>query len=271
MPSLNLTANDGVSLHHRYHQISIATIVMSNLCSCSAAANTIAGTLASGIQDIAALLPLLGTDQWEDHVSSALTKGYLYAAASPMSLFGSLGLARAGIKTFFASFCINKWNIVGARTLSNMGFRSHGTNLPLIMVDARDKAGRYLVETRLDDLVEELHIDKTKIEGVSHKTTRWNITMISLTGTLCLLAMFPYIFLNLKTTSSFPQHTRWTFPALRAAGGFLTSTTMQLIIQRRISTLTRKWISEHCTPVQTKTPADGNSCDVEKGSKPTGA
>ena len=45
------------------------------------------GTLTGGIQDISALLPLLGTEQCEDHVSSALTKGYIYAAATPISLF----------------------------------------------------------------------------------------------------------------------------------------------------------------------------------------
>ena len=144
----------------------------SNNCSCTVASTSVTGTLTGGIQDIAALLPLLGTEQCEDHVSSALTKGYLYAAASPMSLFGSLGLARAGFKTFLASFTIPAWNVVGARTLSNMGFKPQGMNLSMIMVDQNDKDARYLVETRLDKLVEELHIDKTKIQDVRHKTRR---------------------------------------------------------------------------------------------------
>ena len=142
----------------------------SNPCSCTVSSTTVTGTITSGIQDIAALLPLLGTEQCEDHVSSALTKGYLYAAASPMSLFGSLGLARAGLKTFLSSVSIPAWSIVGARTLSNMGFKPQGMNLSLIMIDPRDKDGRYLVETRLEKLVEELHIDKNKILAVRHKT-----------------------------------------------------------------------------------------------------
>ncbi|KAK7015831.1 hypothetical protein VNI00_019051, partial [Paramarasmius palmivorus] len=49
-------------------------------------------TLSSGIQDIAALLPLLGTQQCEFQVGSSLEKGYVYAAASTLSLFGSLGI-----------------------------------------------------------------------------------------------------------------------------------------------------------------------------------
>ena len=111
----------------------------SDLCpnSCSVPAITFSGTLTSGIQNISALLPLLGTEQCEENVSSALTKGYLYAAASPMSLFGSLGLARAGFKTFLAgiNFSIRNWNFDGAQTLSNMGFKPQGANLSLIMGD----------------------------------------------------------------------------------------------------------------------------------------
>jgi hypothetical protein len=212
----------------------------SNLCSCTTASPTITGTLTGGIQDIAALLPLLGTEQCEDHASSALTNGYLYAAASPMSLFGSLGLARAGLKTFLASFSIHKWNIVGARTLFNMGFKPQGINLPLIMIDPKDKDGRYLVETRLDKLVEQLHIDKTKIEDVVHKTTRWNVTMVVLSALMCVLSVVPYIFLNIQGGSSPHYGTRWALPSLRAAGGFLTTTTMQVIIQRRTTILTQR-------------------------------
>jgi hypothetical protein len=241
----------------------------SNPCSCTITSTTVGGTLTGGIQDIAALLPLLGTEQCEDHVSSALTNGYLYAAASPMSLFGSLGLARAGLKTFLASFSIPAWNVVGARTLSNTGFKPQGINLPLIMIDPKDKDGRYLVETRLDKLVEELHLDMTQIEGVVQKTTRWNLTMMLLSAVMCTLGVVPYLFLNVKGGSSLHHGTRWTFPSLRAAGGFLTTTITQVIIQRRITILARRWISLHCTPVQSQ--AVDNAPDVEKGSKTTGA
>jgi hypothetical protein len=186
-----------------------------------------------------------------------------------MSLFGSLGLARAGFKTFLASFSIHKWNIVGARTLLNMGFKPQGINLPLIMIDPNDKDGRYLVETRLDKLVEELHINKTQIEGVEHKTTRWNVTMVMLSAAMCVLSVVPYIFLNVEGGGSLPHHTQWTFPTLRAVGGFLTTTIMQLIIQRGITHLAQRWISQHCRPIRIQ--AIRRSPDVEKGSKPASA
>ena len=64
----------------------------------------IGSTLTGGIQDIAAFLPLLGTEQCAIHVSSALTRGYLYAASAPMSIFGSLGVVSAGFRTLVACF-----------------------------------------------------------------------------------------------------------------------------------------------------------------------
>ena len=64
----------------------------------------IGSTLTGGIQDVAAILPLLGTEQCSDQVSSALSRGYLYAASTPMSIFGSLGLVFAGFKTLVACF-----------------------------------------------------------------------------------------------------------------------------------------------------------------------
>ena len=66
------------------------------------------GTLTGGIQDISALLPLLGTEQCEKHVGSALEGGFLYAAATPLSLFGSLGIVKAGISVLVASISIPK-------------------------------------------------------------------------------------------------------------------------------------------------------------------
>jgi hypothetical protein len=92
-----------------------------------------------------------------------------------MSLFGSLGLARAGLKAFLASH----WR-------ADMGLKPQGINLPLVMTDPNDKDGRYLVETRLDRLVEELHLDKTQIEDVVHKTARWNALKMVLSAAVCV-------------------------------------------------------------------------------------
>jgi len=123
-----------------------------------------------------------------------------------MSMFGSLGLARAGFKTLLASinFSIHGRNFNGAMSLSNMGFQPHGENLSLIMADT-EKKGQYVVESRLDTLLEELHLDETRIVDVSHKTKAWNIIMIVLTGLLSSMSIVPYIYLNTRAGSSLSQ------------------------------------------------------------------
>ena len=91
----------------------------------------IGSTLTGGVQNIAAILPLLGTEQCAIHVSSALTRGYLHAASAPMTIFGSLGVVSAGFKTLVG--CFSYGEIEGAKVLGNMGFEPQGENLSLIM------------------------------------------------------------------------------------------------------------------------------------------
>ena len=130
----------------------------------------IGSTLTGGIQDIAAILPLLGTEQCSIHVSSALTRGYLYAASAPMSIFGSLGVVSAGFKTLVACFSLRGFE--GADLLGNMGFEPQGENLSLIMVETGkgENKGRFIIENRIDAFIEELNIDRNRITGVSHKS-----------------------------------------------------------------------------------------------------
>ena len=78
----------------------------------------------------AAILPLLGTEQCSVQVSSAPTRGY--APATPMSIFGSLGVVNAGFKTLVAYFSLG--GIEGAKILGNMGFEPQGE---IFMVEGR--------------------------------------------------------------------------------------------------------------------------------------
>ena len=204
----------------------------------------IGSTLTGGIQDIAAFLPLLGTEQCSEQVSSALTRGYLYAAATPMSIFGSLGMVSAGCKTLAACFTFRKFE--GAKMLGNMGFEPEGENLSLIMVEVGkgDKAGRYNINTQMDELIEELNIDTNRITGVSHnfhKSVAWNVKMMAMTALFCAFSITPYIYLNLAP-NNLKTSTRWIFPVLRASGGFFTATFIQLLIQRRITTLSDQYL-----------------------------
>ncbi|KAJ6451446.1 hypothetical protein C8R45DRAFT_916601, partial [Mycena sanguinolenta] len=104
------------------------------------------GTLSSGIQDISAILPLLGTEQCEMHVGSALrgggNGGYLYAAITPISIFGSLDAAKAAFKIMLASM-----PSFGARILRHMGFDLSGdAAVMLSLEDSHFVAEKWLLD-----------------------------------------------------------------------------------------------------------------------------
>jgi hypothetical protein len=133
--------------------------------------------------------------------------------------------------------------IEGAKILGNMGFEPQGENLSLIMVEAGKgkNSGRYIIETRIEELIKELNIDENRITGVSHKSTAWNVKMIATTALLCAFSITPYIYLNLGA-NNLKKSTTWVFPVLRATGGFITATLIQLLIQRRITTLSDQYL-----------------------------
>lgn len=208
----------------------------------------IGSTLTAGIQDISALLPLLGTEQCEENVGSALSYGYLYAAVSPLSVFGSLGIARAGFKTLLASISISRWRFIGAEKLRDAGFRPSGANLSLIMMDP-DNREHHLAETRIDVLLRELQLETLRLDDlrrlkVATTCVKWNLKMLLSTAMLCVLGVTPYIHLNLDG-NHLPPSTRWAFPILRVLGGFLATTSLQFLVQRRLNTILKKRLVFH--------------------------
>jgi hypothetical protein len=100
---------------------------------------SVIGVATSGIQDVSALLPLLGTEQCERLVTSALQHGLLYAAATPMSIFGSLGIAKAGFVVLWSSID-HKW-FPGPSLLRNAGFTPQGIGKLLGHVDEKATNG----------------------------------------------------------------------------------------------------------------------------------
>ncbi|KAJ7105827.1 hypothetical protein C8R44DRAFT_554295, partial [Mycena epipterygia] len=80
----------------------------------------------NGIQDVSAFLPLLGTDQCERHVSQGLERGFWYVAGTPLSIFGSLGIIKAGLATLVISIDSDFRFCRGPRLLHNAGFSPTG-------------------------------------------------------------------------------------------------------------------------------------------------
>ena len=81
--------------------------------------------------------------------------GYLHAAV----VFGSIGVISAGFMTLVA--CFSSRDIEG-KICGNMGFEPQGENFGW-----GKNAGHYIIETRMDELIKELNIDKNRIIGVS--------------------------------------------------------------------------------------------------------
>ncbi|KAJ7479881.1 hypothetical protein FB451DRAFT_1086446, partial [Mycena latifolia] len=87
-------------------------------------------SLAGGIQDVSAFLPIFGTEQCEAHIGTALEDGFLYAAAAPLSIFGCLGIVKAAAAILFASIDSPKFE--GAKILANAGFELCGAAAAMI-------------------------------------------------------------------------------------------------------------------------------------------
>ncbi|KAJ6591267.1 hypothetical protein DFH09DRAFT_863964, partial [Mycena vulgaris] len=117
-------------------------------------------SLVAGIQDISAFLPIIGTEQCEKHVGEALEGGFLYAAAAPLSMFGSLGIVKASAAILVASISPRF-----AQMLADAGFTLDGSVAAMIGTE-KDDPPRYHAAQKFQELLEEQHIDKSQLEVV---------------------------------------------------------------------------------------------------------
>ena len=194
-------------------------------------------TLSGGVQDISALLPLLGTAQCEKHVESSLQRGFLYAAAAPISIFGSLGLVQAGFSIGLAS--VPSYYGFGARLLKDAGFEPTGDVAKMITMDKM----QYLAETNLKTAFANLHVDNPHTLSVKIKdqasTTRWNLFLVLCSMMASGVSLIPYLhFLIVRDTSLLLL--AWLFPIIRAMSGSFCVIAGQLLLQRRILTIFRQ-------------------------------
>jgi hypothetical protein len=239
-PSAAITAPED-SLRTAYRVV--AVVMDQSGTSPTGSLGAIGSTVTNGIQDISALLPLLGTEQCENHSGSALSEGYIYTAATPISIFGSLGIARGGFKAMMAAFSR------GSQWLQNSGFAPSGSDLSLIMIEKQDSISdqqskltkRHLGETRLISKLEEMHIEDTRNLNIEYNCFAWNLKMLIVSALACTLAIIPYIYLVLhpKQDSKLPTPVKWILPSVRALGGFLTATMIPIVIQRRLVKILR--------------------------------
>ncbi|TEB15823.1 hypothetical protein FA13DRAFT_821115 [Coprinellus micaceus] len=171
-----------------------------------------------GIQNLAALIPLITTVLCEKHVTKALKGGLLYAAVAPMTIFGSLGIAKAG----FIALCvtIDYRFFHGPALLKNAGFPPRGMGKLFLHVK-HNKHHLYKAEDKLRTILSKKKVTEVKVNLWSWDFWRWNIRLALFTTLMCSIGFLPYIFLILFFLSERSFHTTWIFPILRLFGSGL--------------------------------------------------
>ncbi|KAJ2936349.1 hypothetical protein H1R20_g743, partial [Candolleomyces eurysporus] len=190
------------------------------------------GVATSGIQDVSALLPLLGTEQCAALATSALERGWLYAAATPMSIFGSLGIVKAGFLVLWTSID-HQW-FPGPTLLRNAGFVAEGTGALLTCRDKGNRKNLYKAEDKLQKILANKHIRSVTVKPWSKDIILWNVRMICATALLGSLGLLPYVFLITQTLPDRSFQSTWIYPILRIAGCSMVVITIQLIFQLRL-------------------------------------
>ncbi|KAK1230737.1 hypothetical protein PQX77_006187 [Marasmius sp. AFHP31] len=211
-----------------------------------AQAQSFGDTISNGIQDIAALLPLLGTEQCERHVGEALQIGYLYAAATPLSIFGSLGVVKTAFATFLAA---TTKPFYGGNWLHDAGFVTQASVASMVTLVPGTK--RYGAELQLERLMKEQHIDDpwmiSSIErfgweevkgtgaGLWGSIMSWNLHLVLTSALASIFSLAPYVYLAFHDQRN---ALAWIFPAFRSFGSFLCVVSVQLALQLRIHQIT---------------------------------
>ncbi|KAK1234533.1 hypothetical protein PQX77_002256 [Marasmius sp. AFHP31] len=216
-------------------------------------------TLSGGIQEVSALLPLLGTEQCERHVGTALDKGYLFAAAAPLSIFGSLGIVKTAFATLLAT---TTKPFYGGWWLDDAGFDTKGSVSSMATLVKGTK--RYGAEVQLHRLMKEQHIDdpemvariewfgwrrKHSTDGASKKSMDgtglmklpslsdlpWNASLVLSSMVLSLVGITPYLYL---IHDNWGHALSWLYPVLRSFGSLLCVVSVQFALQIRIHGIT---------------------------------
>ncbi|KAJ7881305.1 hypothetical protein B0H14DRAFT_2499766, partial [Mycena olivaceomarginata] len=196
-------------------------------------------SLVSGIQDISAFLPIIGTEQCERHVGEALAGGFLYAAATPLSIFGCLGIVKASAVILIASISPRF-----AQMLADAGFKlpgsvatvigtiphadmhpnvSNGISPPAnedgasLKSDRTQRIPTYIAAQKLHQLLEEKHITKSQLH-LKFDYYDWNWHLCISTALLSCLAIIPYIRLIMEDSTPSKPIPAWSAPLARIVG-----------------------------------------------------
>ncbi|KAF8999391.1 hypothetical protein BDQ17DRAFT_1328281 [Cyathus striatus] len=128
--------------------------------------NSILQVVGGGIQEISAILPLLGTEQCEEHIGSALIGGFCYVGVTPISIFGSWELSRQASMFYY------------------LALLSHPSTFSERKDWLMEDPERFAAESQLEKLLEDEHIENLEDLNVvwNEDTIKWNFRMIPARG-----------------------------------------------------------------------------------------
>ncbi|KAJ7928177.1 hypothetical protein B0H13DRAFT_1007208, partial [Mycena leptocephala] len=196
----------------------------------------------NGIQDISAFLPILGTDQCETHCCQGIDRGFWYVAATPLSIFGSLGIIKAGLVTLIISIDIPGFR--GPRLLHNAGFSPPGLLRQLTYV-LDDDDSIYVAEENVRSMLRQHRVIEVIPNLYSWPWVLWNLKMFASTMILSALGISPYVYIIIRDIDPRPFSSTWLYPVLRVCGSALAAAMIQLIIQFRLMTIVHRRLTFH--------------------------
>ncbi|RXW25381.1 hypothetical protein EST38_g461 [Candolleomyces aberdarensis] len=149
-----------------------------------------------------------------------------------MSIFGSLGIVKAGFIVLWASVD-SRW-FPGPSLLRNAGFTPQGIGELLICADDGNQ-GLYVAEDMLRRILTKKRIRSVEVNLLPKDLVLWNILLVLATLSLSALGLLPYIFLTIRSpVPEGPFRTRWLYPTMRILGCDLVTIFIQFIFQFRI-------------------------------------
>ncbi|KAF7351899.1 hypothetical protein MVEN_01151600 [Mycena venus] len=165
--------------------------------------------------------------------------GYLYAAVTPVSIFGSLGAAKAAFTIVFISLPF------GSRILKYVGFEPKGDVVASAMLDT--DSDRYLAETRVLQLLDKYYIRTAQRVSVERPAVTpqliplrpWDLSLLVASLFVACLGVLPYVHFSVLHHSPFPALAIF-FPFCRVIGGLLCVFPGQLLLQYRIQKIIKQ-------------------------------
>lgn len=155
-----------------------------------------------------------------------------------MSIFGSLGILKAGLITLNLGQDIVVGQLHGPRLLQNAGFAPGGI-LDLLMYAFDSDDSVLVAEQKIRAILRRRPPAGVVLKPYSAAWTMWYAMMLNLTMTFSGIGIVPYVYIIVHDLRHRPFSSTWIYSLLRVFGSALAVTAMQFAIQFRILAVVR--------------------------------